>query len=318
MKRKLPPDAPKFVWKFGWKRQRTRHGVEFFHYPSELARELWLYPVAVGRATTRPGPVIQHKPQDYYLLHFVTRGALWHEVKNRVHLARRGEVCLMDISKGAVHGVEGKHPAVSYWVSFNGRDMARHFVELRADRSPVFSALNVARMASLFRDLREMTAHEDAGYEPRAAGLLLLILAELHASRARAQKMFKLGDRNHYYSEPVRKGIDWMIRMYGEPCPLKQLAASVGYSRSHYSRRFRRDTGLSPRAWLTRFRVEQAKRLLAQSDKPVAEVAVAVGIPDQNYFARVFRSCTGTTPLRYRLAPRGRQRDGGGGSAQVC
>lgn len=47
-------------------------------------------------------------------------------------------------------------------------------------------------------------------------------------------------------------------------------------------------------------RVEAAKSLLLQSDAPISAVAEAVGISDYNYFSKVFRVATGTTPSAFR------------------
>lgn len=299
MKPVYPLNAPKF----GWKRQRSQHGLEYFHYPTDLARRLWLYPFAIGRAKTKPGETNQHIVEDRYLLHFVLRGELWHRIRNKVYIAKRGDACLMDVGEPLSHGAGGSVPAISYWVSFNGKDMARYFSELRADREPVFAGLNVTAMIKLFRDLMQITAHEDAAYEPRAAGLLGLLLAELYAVRVKKRALIGLGAKAHLYSAPVRKGIDWIVRYYDIPYSLKQLCAEVGYSRSHYSRLFHKETGVPPAVWANRYRVEQAKRLMLTSGKSVAEVAAAVGIHDASYFTRLFRSLTGKTPRLFRRGP---------------
>ena len=89
-----PPDLPAF----GRKRRRTRHGTEAYHYPSDLARQLLLYPAAVGRARTPPGESIDHAVRDRYLLHYVVQGELWHRIGARSHVARVGDACLMDLS----------------------------------------------------------------------------------------------------------------------------------------------------------------------------------------------------------------------------
>ncbi len=52
-------------------------------------------------------------------------------------------------------------------------------------------------------------------------------------------------------------------------------------------------------------RISAAKRLLAQSGLPISAVAEAVGISDYNYFSKVFRSMTGTTPSAFRKQYRG-------------
>ena len=47
-------------------------------------------------------------------------------------------------------------------------------------------------------------------------------------------------------------------------------------------------------------RIEAAKTLLRQNDLPISSVAEAVGVSDYNYFSRLFRSVTGTTPRNFR------------------
>ena len=78
------------------------------------------------------------------------------------------------------------------------------------------------------------------------------------------------------------------------------LAASLDISRFQLYRAMRRETGLGPKEWTARRRVDQACRLLRGTRQPVAEIAVAVGLPDANYFARFFRKQTGFTPSAWR------------------
>ena len=46
--------------------------------------------------------------------------------------------------------------------------------------------------------------------------------------------------------------------------------------------------------------ISEAKTLLRQNDLPISSVAEAVGVSDYNYFSRLFRSVTGTTPRNFR------------------
>lgn len=52
-------------------------------------------------------------------------------------------------------------------------------------------------------------------------------------------------------------------------------------------------------------RISAAKRLLVQSSLPISAVAEQVGISDYNYFSKVFRAMTGTTPSAFRKQARG-------------
>lgn len=52
--------------------------------------------------------------------------------------------------------------------------------------------------------------------------------------------------------------------------------------------------------YIRRQRLEKAKKLLASTELSVAQIAGSVGIPDANYFTRIFRQTQGVTPLQYR------------------
>ena len=178
--------------------------------------------------------------------------------------------------------------------------MARHFAELRADRDPIFPGLNRAGMVGLFRELARLSGRESPSCELRLSAVLTSLLAELYAVRATERPTVSLGADARTHSAVVRECIDWFVRRHDRPCLLKQFCAAVGCNRSHFSRLFRRETGVPPIVWLNRYRIEQSKRLLTTTDRPVAEIARAVGISDPNYFARLFRAVTGKTPRALR------------------
>jgi len=54
------------------------------------------------------------------------------------------------------------------------------------------------------------------------------------------------------------------------------------------------------RKLIRNIKIEQAKILLNKSDESITSIAERIGIPDVNYFIRVFRNETGTSPLKYR------------------
>ena len=47
-------------------------------------------------------------------------------------------------------------------------------------------------------------------------------------------------------------------------------------------------------------RIEESKRLLANTDYSVIDISVAAGFEDQSYFSKVFKKYTGLTPKQYR------------------
>ena len=83
---------------------------------------------------------------------------------------------------------------------------------------------------------------------------------------------------------------------------LHEIARACGISVSHFSRAFRKSTGLAPHAWLLQERVESAKHLLRRRDLSLSEIARACGFADQSHFARVFSNRVGSSPGVWRKA----------------
>ncbi|PAK55994.1 response regulator [Paenibacillus sp. 7541] len=86
---------------------------------------------------------------------------------------------------------------------------------------------------------------------------------------------------------------------YHEDISLQGLAAMFHMSEAHFSRLFRKRTGVSFVEYVTRLRMEQAKRLLEDEHVRVYEVSQAVGYQDSRYFSQIFRKYTGETPSEY-------------------
>ncbi|MEQ4207978.1 AraC family transcriptional regulator [Actinopolymorpha sp. B17G11] len=84
------------------------------------------------------------------------------------------------------------------------------------------------------------------------------------------------------------------------PWQVADLARLVSLDPTYLTRLFRRHVGLSPIAYLSRLRAENAAGMLARTTLPVARVGALVGWPDPTYFARRFRSLVGLTPTAYR------------------
>ncbi|WP_185062985.1 helix-turn-helix domain-containing protein [Pseudonocardia eucalypti] len=91
-----------------------------------------------------------------------------------------------------------------------------------------------------------------------------------------------------------------MDRCYAEPLDLDALAAEAGFSRYHFARAFRATYGETPRAYLTRRRVERAKDLLRSADITVTEVCMLVGFSSLGSFSSRFRELVGLPPSEYR------------------
>lgn len=88
---------------------------------------------------------------------------------------------------------------------------------------------------------------------------------------------------------------------------LADIAASFGVRPYKLSRMFRAEFGESPRSHLMRLRIEAARRMLRETDTPLAEIALACGFSSQSHMTTCLRKHLGATPARYRSAATARE-----------
>jgi AraC family transcriptional regulator len=79
-----------------------------------------------------------------------------------------------------------------------------------------------------------------------------------------------------------------------------ELSAAVGMNVDHFSRMFKRSTGVAPHQYLGTIRLERAKSLLAQGRAPIIEIAYEVGYANPSQFSAFFRKRTGLSPTEFR------------------
>ncbi|MDD3239227.1 MAG: AraC family transcriptional regulator [Lachnospira sp.] len=81
---------------------------------------------------------------------------------------------------------------------------------------------------------------------------------------------------------------------------LNTLATSVNVNASYLSSLFKKDTGITLTAYVTKKRIEYAILLLNTSELQIQSIATYCGIPDLNYFTKIFKKTVGVTPSQYR------------------
>ncbi len=98
----------------------------------------------------------------------------------------------------------------------------------------------------------------------------------------------------------LRRAMAHLEEHLAEPFNLAELAATVGMSEFHFSRLFKKATGVSPSRHLIRQRIARAQQLLQETDLSIIRVGTAVGYSSPSHFAQLFKRETGLLPRQYR------------------
>ena len=98
----------------------------------------------------------------------------------------------------------------------------------------------------------------------------------------------------------VRAAQAWLARHFREPNAVTRLERAARVPPRTLKRRFKQATGVTLIDYVQNLRVEEAKRQLETSDKPVDAISIVAGYEDPDFFRRLFKRRTGLTPSAYR------------------
>ncbi len=124
----------------------------------------------------------------------------------------------------------------------------------------------------------------------RFLSLLNLILHDAKIPSTRNGKNYELiASAKRYIEQNFQKSIS-----------LSHIAESVHLSKIYFQNIFKESVGITPHQYLINCRIENAKKLLWNTNIPMNEVAEQSGFGCQQYLNKVFKKETGMTPVSYR------------------
>lgn len=170
-------------------------------------------------------------------------------------------------------------------------------------RAPLTPLTGDAKLRATLEEIAYELEGGDAGWRELIRSLVnqlavYLLRAHINAQRSDEIELSRVGivDRR------LRRAIEFMSDNCGRELSLAEIAGAAYLSEFHFARLFKKITGATPHAYLASLRIERARRLLAESDLPIAEVGAEVGYTSQSHFTKIFREATGMTPKAFRDA----------------
>ncbi len=193
---------------------------------------------------------------------------------------------LLGLATTAGHFAWRAHPLLFPFVGASGRP--RRLSVPEAERG------SWTRRAT---DLRtELDAPRPGAREAAIAHLTLLVVEAARLAQA-------VADEQPARDDPLLRQVFGLIdERFEERLSLSHVADAVGLTPAYLTTLVRRRTGRTVQSWILERRLAEARRLLARTDRSVAQIGAAVGFPDSPYFIRTFRREHGMTPIAWRRA----------------
>ncbi len=106
--------------------------------------------------------------------------------------------------------------------------------------------------------------------------------------------------RKYLDKEEIMRGREYIETHWKEEFDLDRLAGFVHMSRYHYTRLFKKYTGMTPHRYYQQIKIEKTKEKLSDMNLSIAQAFAECGEDHAGHFARVFRREVGMTASQYR------------------
>lgn len=181
------------------------------------------------------------------------------------------------------------------WVVFDGYDCNRILSEIKLTMPVVIATEDSTVLQKLF-DKMFVTLKTDKVFgNYTCSGLVYQYLIEFH----------RLVSNNDIVGGTDRSNIlmpalNFIEENFRKDFSVAVLAEITGISQQYLCRIFKQTMNIRPNEYITCRRLQEAKRLLAETDIPVHEICGKSGFTDAGYFSTVFRKYENISPIEYR------------------
>lgn len=247
---------------------------------------------------------------EFAEISYIISGKAEHEINGEVYPVIRGDV--IAISRNTPHTfrpVSSSEPFVAYDMMFTesfferGFCLGEDFGEMCAtlfyqscDTSPDIHISGAAVIGELFHRIYTEFCNKRKGY----LDLIRAYTAELIIGLFRKIEAEDSGKLSQRLRAAVNNTVSYLEKNFRRHITLEELAARIYFSKDYLNRVFREVVGMPVGAYLQRLRLDEAKRLLLETDSTVLDIAIASGFGDVKSLYTVFKREMHMTPGEYR------------------
>lgn len=174
------------------------------------------------------------------------------------------------------------------------------------DRAVITAFDDLCHTVQSVFSLEDNSAQDDkfskrAALELKAQGLFLTLMGILQYEQHYKNHEEQTASERRQV-KLVNDAIKFIAAHYKENISLNHIAEEVKLQPTYLCRSFKEYTDKTPVEYINAMRIEEACKLLSQTDKRISSIVDELGFKDPGYFARVFKKYTGFKPSEYRSA----------------
>lgn len=264
--------------------------------PSLFARSNLTHLQEIGMLKAQQPHTSSRKNLSSYLFFMVLDGSGRLTYNGNDYTLKKGDCVFLDCHKPYSHQTSEELWTLK-WVHFQGPNM-NGIYEKYAERGgcPRFHCSRPKQYEQLLQEIYEIAASasyvRDMKICEKLTALLTLLMEDGWNPDSQPGSPSRKRD--------LQNVKDYLDLHFQEKITLDHLAEQFYINKFYLTRCFREQFGTSIGNYLSQVRITHAKRLLRFSDLPIEKIALECGIPDANYFARLFHRMEGTAPGEFR------------------
>ena len=250
----------------------------------------------VGNQKCEPGYQWGPGVRNHYCIHYVISGSGYYEVNGATWKLSAGDTFILYPNTEVKYYADMENPWEYAWVGFMGTDAEFLIQATDFSREEPFVRKGVLPKRLIQKQLGNIYEVKGSTYEAAVAmtGALYTLLSTFLAYATHEEQA---KDNQMIYVEKAR---DYIEANYSYPITVEEVADYVGISRSHLFRSFQTYLKQSPKEYLVEFRIKKACHLLKETSLSIAAIAYSVGIENNLYFSKAFKSKMQMSPSEYR------------------
>lgn len=248
--------------------------------------------IQYGHEDCRPNYSIGNYVRSNYLIHYIHKGRGIYIAGGKEYSLKAGDIFLIYPYDVTYYRADENEPWEYSWVEFNGTEAGKYLSSTAFTReNPVIYANTSVEKPIL--QLTSMAAENP--YELYSA--LMAVLAAMSDGRPKTGSMA---------DEYVKYALHYIhTYYYHSSISVEEISKYVGINRSYLCRIFRQKTGVSPKRYVTEYKMKMAASLLKETNLTIGQVASSSGYENQLYFSDSFRRFYGISPSEYRKEKKG-------------
>ena len=234
-----------------------------------------------------------------YIIHYIMDGKGIYQVGEKKYKLSKGQGFLIEPEELTFYQADQEEPWGYLWVGVGGTGAKKFIQDIGLNsQQRIFRCADGEKLNEIVMDMMKHTRStvSDLYY---LQGKLYELFSVLAADVV-IEELMEENKENRY----IQEAVTYIRNHYAAGLTVEELAGYLGVNRSYLYTLFKNKLQLSPKEFLTKFRISRAREQLILTEESVENIAVACGYHSTLVFTKNFKQETGMTPTEFRKTNR--------------